>query len=174
MFGPEGVSSERHTEGGSLKNLTDLFTGNRKRPEDAVGFWMWRLTLAFQRRAEAPLKEIGLTHLQYVVLILAAWLNLNSDEVSQGDLVEISGVQEAQVSLMVKALKAKKLITQKRSLQDSRVRLITVTSEGTRLLSVAVPLMTSLQAELWPPGPETDQMLHLFSKTLERWKTEHA
>ena len=157
------------------KELAQLFGGGaQQKPEQAIGFWMWRLTLAFQRRSEAALREIGTTHLQFVILTLAAWLNHTTEQVSQRDLVEISGVQEAQVSLMVKVLRAKKLITQKRSTTDSRVRLIVVTAAGVRLLSEAIPIMTAIQAEMWPPGVETDRLLRLFATTLKRWEADNA
>ncbi len=158
-----------------MENLRELLIGTgRQRPEDAIGFWMWRLTLIFQRRAESALKQMGLTHLQYVILTLTGWLSLQSSQVSQRDLARISGVQEAQVSLMIKALKAKKLIKQTPGTEDIRVRWITITAAGVRLLSKAVPVMTSLQNEMWPPGDDTDHMRQLFAQTLDRWETERA
>ena len=158
-----------------MENLRELLIGTgRQRPEDAIGFWMWRLTLVFQRRAESALKQMGLTHLQYVILTLTGWLSLQSSQVSQRDLARISGVQEAQVSLMIKALKAKKLIKQTPGTEDIRVRWITITAAGVRLLSKAVPVMTSLQNEMWPPGDDTDHMRQLFAQTLDRWETERA
>ena len=60
---------------------------------------------------------------------------------AQTDLVAISGVQAAQVSLMVKSLKIKKLITQRASKQDTRVRHIALTAAGISLLAKATPAM---------------------------------
>ena len=157
------------------KDLRQILTVNsRERPEDAIGFWMWRLTLVFQRRAETELKKIGLTHLQYVVLKLAGWLSLQANEVSQSGLAKLSGVQEAQLSLMVKTLKAKRLITQQRSTQNTRVRVVTLTPAGVQMLGKAVPLMDAVQEEMWPPGAETDRMRQLFAQTLKRWEAERA
>ena len=156
-----------------MNKLEELLLGDgRQRPEDAIGFWMWRLTLVFQRRAEAALREIGLTHLQYVILTLTGWLSLRSTSISQADLLRISGVGEAQLSLMVKALKAKTLITQTRSAADTRARVITITPLGIRLLGKAVPMMHALQDEMWPPGTDTDHMRQLFAQTLERWEAQ--
>lgn len=171
MARAQAVLSERYAEGGPVENLRELLVGNgRQRPEDAIGFWMWRLTLVFQRRAESALKQMGLTHLQYVILTLTGWLSLQSSQVSQRDLARMSGVQEAQVSLMIKALKAKKLIKQTPGMEDTRVRWITITPAGVRLLSKSIPLMTALQDEMWPPGDDTDHVRHLFAKTLNRWE----
>lgn len=157
------------------KDLRQILTLNSQEcPEDAIGFWMWRLTLVFQRRAETELKKIGLTHLQFVVLKLAGWLSLQGGEVSQSGLTRVSGVQEAQLSLMVKALKAKKLITQQRSIQNTRARVVALTPAGVQMLERAVPLMAAVQEEMWPPGGETDRMRQLFAQTLKRWEAERA
>ena len=154
-----------------MNHLGELFdVGPLHTPEDVVGLWMWKLSLAYQRRAEGLLKEIGLTHLQFMILTLTAYLNHTSEEVNQRDLVKISGSQEAQVSLMVKSLKAKKLITQRTSSKDSRVRLIVVTASGLEALKVAMPLMSGLQAELWPAGKKTTELLGIFQRTWTRWE----
>jgi DNA-binding MarR family transcriptional regulator len=125
-------------------------------PENSVGFWLWRLSLMYQRQVEPVLEEAGLTHLQFLILVLAAWLQSSAPPVRQSDIVAISGVQAAQVSLMVKSLKAKKLLTQRTGKDDTRVRHIELTDAGIAALARATPAMGDLQRHLWPPGPETD------------------
>jgi DNA-binding MarR family transcriptional regulator len=139
-------------------------------PENSVGFWLWRISLMYQRRVEPVLEECGLTHLQFLILVLAAWLQASAPPVRQSDIVAISGVQAAQVSLMVKALKAKKLLTQRTGKEDTRVRHIELTEAGIAALARATPAMGDLQRQLWPPGPETDAMLRSMQATAERWK----
>ncbi len=139
-------------------------------PDHAVGFWIWRVSLAYQRRAEATLKEHDLTHLQFLMLVLSSWLSLTAPPVRQRDLVALSGVQDAQVSLMIKALKAKGLVAQQASRDDTRVRLIVVTVEGARVLARTAPMMSALQRELWPDGEETGRLLRTLHDAIARWK----
>ena len=140
-------------------------------PENSVGFWLWRLSLMYQRRVEPVLEDLDLTHLQFLILVLSAWLQTSAPPVRQSDIVAISGVQAAQVSLMIKALKAKKLLTQRAGKDDSRVRHIELTEAGIASLARATPVMGELQRELWPPGPETDALLRSMQATATRWKT---
>ena len=140
-------------------------------PDHAVGFWIWRVSLAYQRRAEAVLKAHDLTHLQFLMLVLSSWLSVTAPPVRQRDLVALSGVQDAQVSLMIKALKAKGLVAQRAS-GDMRVRLIVVTVEGARVLARAAPMMSALQRELWPDGEETGRLLRILHDAVARWEKE--
>ena len=139
-------------------------------PENSVGFWLWRLSLMYQRRVEPVLEDLDLTHLQFLILVLSAWLQTSAPPVRQSDIVSISGVQAAQVSLMIKSLKAKKLLTQRTGKDDSRVRHIELTEAGIASLARATPVMGELQRELWPPGPETDDLLRSMQATATRWK----
>ena len=121
---------------------------------------------------EAPLREVGLTHTQFAVLALSAWLNHAQGQANQRDIARLSGVQVAQVSLMIKALRAKKLVIQRIGAEDTRVRFITITPEGVKLLAKAIPLVSKLQAELWPGGSELSDLLTVIHTTLTRWQAD--
>ncbi len=137
-------------------------------PENSVGFWIWRMSLAYQNQVESVLRDLDLTHLQFLILVLSGWLNVTAPPVHQSDLVAISGVKAAQVSLMIKALKAKGLISQTMSTSDTRARVIVLTPEGIGQLGRAAPRMTALQQRIWPGGAETSALLDLVKATLRR------
>jgi DNA-binding MarR family transcriptional regulator len=150
--------------------LQDVFDASAMRgPDNSVGFWIWRMSLAYQQRVEATLKDVDLTHLQFLILVLSGWLGFTAPPVRQSDIVAISGVKAAQVSLMIKALKAKRLITQRIGKEDTRVRVILLTPAGVEVLGKAAPLMSALQHQLWPPGPETGEFIGSIKATLQRW-----
>jgi hypothetical protein len=44
-------------------------------PEDSPGFLLWHVTLRWQREIAAALAPLGLTHVQFVLLAAAWWLN---------------------------------------------------------------------------------------------------
>ena len=143
-------------------------------PENSVGFWIWRLSLIYQRQVEATLSGLDLTHLQFLILVLTGWLEASAPPVRQADIVAISGVQAAQVSLMVKALKAKKLITQRASEHDTRVRHIALTAAGISLLARATPAMGALQEKLFPPGADTDKLLAMMKAVAHRLEAANS
>ncbi len=146
-------------------------SGQPRRPEDVVGVCVWRISLAYQRRAEMALREFGISHLQFVILNTCAWLNLTTGRVSQRDLVAEIGVQEAQLSVTVKALKAKKLVTQRAEEADPRVRVIELSAAGLQLLAQVLPHMRRLQAELWPSEKQNEQLTGTIKAVLARWQT---
>ncbi|MDE8346128.1 MAG: MarR family winged helix-turn-helix transcriptional regulator, partial [Acidocella sp.] len=94
--------------------------------------------------------------------------NGSAPPVHQSDLATISGVKAAQVSLMIKALKAKGLVSQTMSPDDPRARVIVLTRAGVALLAKAAPRMTALQNRLWPPGQDTSDLLGMMRATLQR------
>lgn len=160
--------SEKH-------DLHQLFTvGPLHQPSEVAGFAIWRLSLAYQRRVETALRDIGLTHTQFAILCLTAWLSHTQERVNHRDVALLSGVQVAQVSLMVKALRAKKLVTQHPGVEDTRVRFVTLTNAGIDLLARALPMMAEIQAELWPPKSELPDLLETIHKTLARWGTHDS
>ena len=157
------------------KSLQDVLSGSSIRgPENSVGFWIWRLSLMYQRQVEATLSSLDLTHLQFLILVLTGWLESSAPPVRQADIVAVSGVQAAQVSLMVKSLKIKKLITQRASEHDTRVRHIALTATGISLLAKATPTMGALQEKLFPPGADTDNLLSLMKAIAHRLETPDA
>lgn len=156
-------------------SLQDVVSASSIRgPENSVGFWIWRLSLMYQRQVEATLGGLDLTHLQFLILVLTGWLESSAPPVRQADLVAVSGVQAAQVSLMVKSLKVKKLITQIAGEQDTRVRHIALTSAGISLLARATPAMGALQEKLFPPGADTDNMLSMMKAIAHRLETRET
>lgn len=138
-------------------------------PGDAVGFLIWRATMAYQRRAEEALAAVGVTHLQFAVLATSAWLGQRNAEVSQRSIVDQSGIREAQVSLMIKALRQKEFLTQTLGERDPRVRAIKITSEGMRVLEDALQVIGALNEHLWPSRKERETVSGIVTGALTRW-----
>jgi DNA-binding MarR family transcriptional regulator len=155
--------------------LCELFTDvPLQMPDQVAGFAIWRLSLAYQRYAESALRELGLTHTQFAILALCGWLNHMQQPVSHRDIAKVSGVQVAQVSLMIKALRAKRLVQQRMGAEDTRVRVVTLTHLGIELLAKAIPIMIELQMSLWPMGSELPAFLRIVHQTLDRWDTRNV
>jgi DNA-binding MarR family transcriptional regulator len=168
----QNAKARRDTTGVSLERMREVYADAiLPHPTDVVGFLLWRALLAYQHRVEEKLNETGITHLQFAVLATAGWLSLDETEVSQRDIVRQSGIKEAQVSLMVKTLRAKGLLIQARGARDPRVRAIRLTERGARALEAALPLIHAVQQELWPSTVLQDEMSTMLLATLQRWET---
>lgn len=154
----------------SERRIREIFSKSiLPQPDEAVGFLLWRTLLVYQRRAEDVLADVGLTHLQFAVLATAGWLALSSPEVIQRHIVKQSGIKEAQVSLMIKALRMKGMLLQEAGLADPRVRAIRLTEHGARSLEAAIPLIHAIQNELWPTSTMQRETAKVLMEALRRW-----
>jgi DNA-binding MarR family transcriptional regulator len=154
----------------STKRLDEVFDGSPlPEPNDVVGFLLWQALLVYQRRVERTLERVGITHLQFAVLATAGRLARSETEVSQRDIVRHSGIKEAQVSLMVKALRSKGLLLQEPGERDPRVRAIRLTEPGARSLEHAIPLIDEVQRDLWPSAALRGEMSTVLLQALRRW-----
>jgi len=59
-------------------------------PEDAIGFVAWRITHRFQREVERAIRHLDLTHLQFTVLALVAWMSREERPVVAADLARLA------------------------------------------------------------------------------------
>jgi DNA-binding MarR family transcriptional regulator len=89
----------------------------------------------------ARLAEIGLTHTQFIFLIGLAWLAREGAEITQKDLRHYHKASRALTSRVVRLLERNGLIVQTVKSDDARARKLTITSEGTKRLKLALPIL---------------------------------
>jgi DNA-binding MarR family transcriptional regulator len=156
------------------RDLTDLFeTVSLGAPENAVGFVLWRIVHRYQREIDRALAEVDLTHLQFTILTLAAWLSRSDDAATQSELARFGEIHPMQVSLMLKALEEKGMITRPPSVSNVRAKRIEVTSAGVTVLRRALPLAIEVQRRLFgedgrPGGRLLTALLRLDDKAPEQ------
>lgn len=118
-------------------------------PEKSVGFVLWRVAHRYVRALDRALAPLDLTHLQFTILALAAWLGRSSDAVTQTRLARFGGIHPMQVSAVLKALEAKGLIERLANPRDTRSKVIGVTDAGRHALKRAFPIAVDVQADLF-------------------------
>ena len=158
------------SESSDAGSRASLFAGTAlSHPRDSVGLWFWRAFFAYQRKMEKALEAVELTHLQYAALVGAAWLEEQGGEVSQRDVVRLTGIRESQLSRMVKALCGKGMLTQREGGNDPRVRALSLTEMGWETLRTALALNVEVQNELWPLKDQKETFRETMVTSLERW-----
>jgi DNA-binding MarR family transcriptional regulator len=118
-------------------------------PENAVGFMLWRLVHRYQREVDRALAALELTHLQFMTLILAAWLGREGETVTQTQIARAGDIQPMQISHMLKTLEEKALIARVRNATDVRAKRVEVTTVGLVALRRALPLVITVQHQLF-------------------------
>lgn len=136
--------------GTDVRPLDDLFaTASLGAPENAVGFVLWRVFHRYVREIDRALAPLDITHLQFTTLTLAAWLGRSGDAVTQGGLARFGDIHPMQVSLMLKALEGKAMVTRLRSRSDVRVKHVELTQTGLETLYLALPIVIGIQQRLF-------------------------
>ena len=132
------------------REIADLFaTTSLGAPENAIGFVLWRLVHRYQRELDRALAHLDVTHLQFTILTLAAWLGRSGEPVSQADLARFGDVHPMQVSHMLKTLEDKGMVDRPRSESDVRAKQISVTSGGLATLRRALPIAIDVQRRVF-------------------------
>ena len=131
-------------------------------PEDSPGFLLWHVTLRWQREIAAALAPLGLTHVQFVLLAAAWWLNSRGEDPNQLSVARQAGTDVKMTSEVLRRLEAKGLIVRTVDAADTRARRITVTGQGGELARAAVTAVESADAAFFSAIPDTGALLGLL------------
>ncbi|MBP7705216.1 MAG: MarR family transcriptional regulator [Caulobacter sp.] len=99
---------------------------------------------AIQKAYRPHLKPLGLTYPQYLVM-LVLW---EADGVSLGDIGRRLHLDSGTLTPLLKRLEAAGLVARRRSDEDERVVLISLTAKGRALKADAAPIPFRLAADL--------------------------
>ena len=133
-------------------------------PENAIGFVLWRLMHRYQREADRALRPLDLTHMQFMALIMVAWLVRSEQKVRQNEVARQAAIHPMQVSQVLKTLERKGLIQRRVDPADVRAKLVMITADGIQVLGNALPLVIEVQRELF--GEEGRPDGYLLAKLL--------
>jgi len=150
--------------------IHDMFTNaGVQRPEDTIGYLMWRVAHRHQREIDRALADIDLTHLQFVALVQTAWMLRTQAQVTQPELATFSNIHPMQLSNVLKALAEKLLLTRPRSRADSRIKLVVPTPAGIDLLGVALPRVQAVQRSFFGPPDNADAIKAALRQIVASW-----
>ncbi|HEX6525653.1 MAG TPA: MarR family transcriptional regulator, partial [Streptosporangiaceae bacterium] len=107
-------------------------------PDESPGFLLWHVTLRWQRDMAAALAPLGLTHVQFVLLASAWWLNSGGKHPNQLTVAGHAGTDVKMTSQVLRTLEAKGLIRREVDVADTRARRIQVTDRGAGLAIRAI------------------------------------
>jgi len=116
----------------------DLKTRFKGGPSESPGLLLWRTTMRWQRAMTAALAPLDLTHVQFVLLASAMWLGRNGGPPNQVQLAAQAGTEAKMTSDVVTRLEAKGLIARETDPQDSRAKVIRITSAGAAMAQRAI------------------------------------
>jgi DNA-binding MarR family transcriptional regulator len=115
-------------------------------PDSSPGFLLWHVTLRWQRDVAAALAPLDLTHVQFVLLASAWWLNAQGEAPNQHSLAMHAGTDVKMTSAVLRKLEDKGLLTRETDAADTRAKRLRVTDRGARLAERAITVVESVDA----------------------------
>jgi DNA-binding MarR family transcriptional regulator len=119
------------------------------RAEDSPGFLLWQLTNLWQQRMRSALAPLGITHVQFVLLVSVAWLENSDKLVSQASLSRHAHTDVMMTSQVVRTLEEKGLLTRAMHPTDTRARVVSLTAEGRKVAQQAVTVVEAADEQFF-------------------------
>lgn len=118
---------------------------------DSPGLLLWQVTNLWQRRQRAALKEVDLTHVQFVLLASLAWLSRNGEPVTQARVAEHAKTGAVMTSEVLRTLQRKGLVERRPHPDDTRAKSLKPTSKGIEVVRRALTLVERTDQEFFAP-----------------------
>jgi DNA-binding MarR family transcriptional regulator len=118
-------------------------------PADSPGFVLWHATLSWQRRINAVLAPLDLTHVQFVLLACTWWLDERGETPNQQAVARQAGTDVKMTSQVLRTLESKGLLQRRIDPADSRARTLRPTRAGTELARRAIAAVETVDAEVF-------------------------
>jgi DNA-binding MarR family transcriptional regulator len=131
-------------------------------PDDSPGFLLWHVTLRWQRDIAAALAPLDLTHVQFVLLATAWWMNSHGGKPNQLSLARQAGTDLKMTSQVLLKLEGKGFIEREVDAADTRAKRLLVTDRGARLAKRAVATVERVDAAFFGSVPDRDRLLALL------------
>lgn len=132
-------------------------------PGDSAGLLLWRATLSWQRRVAAVLSPLGLTHVQFVLLVSTWWLTRVAGQTpNQRHIAEHANTDPMMTSQVLRALTKKGLLRRSPDPGDARAMRITVTSEGADLAVRAVQVVEEADRAFFAVVPDRVALMRVL------------
>jgi DNA-binding MarR family transcriptional regulator len=137
-------------------------------PDESPGFLLWHVTLRWQREITAALTPLGLTHVQFVLLATAWWLNSRGEDPNQLGLARQAGTDAKMTSEVLRKLEAKGLIVRAVDADDTRARRVRVTDRGGKLAVRALAAVEAADARFFRPTPDPAGLMAMLRPLTDR------
>lgn len=118
-------------------------------PDDSPGFLLWQVSNLWQRRINAGLRQVGLTHVQFVLLAVLEWLNYSQENVTQVQLASQAKTDVMMTSNVLRSLEKKGLVTRETHPVDTRAKCLALTETGHEIVLKTVKIVEQVDNDFF-------------------------
>lgn len=135
---------------------------------DKPGFLLWHATLQWQREVSSALRELSLTHVQFVLLAGTNWLERHGGPPSQRELADHSATDAMMTSQVVRALEQAGWLVREPDPVDARVKRLRTTPAGAELARRAVELVEAVDTRVFADIGDLDRFRRALRSVARR------
>ena len=126
-------------------------------PEDSPGFLLWQTTVVWQRLIKKVLEPAEVSHAQFVIMALLLWSEANHVETTQVLIVKRSKLDKMTVSVSLKKLVGRGLVSRVEHATDTRAKSVSLTKTGEALVRELIPKVERVDASFFKKISKEDQ-----------------
>ena len=127
---------------------------------------LWSAFKLWQQHRSAGLKELGLTHAQFITLAALLWLVKRNKHVTQVMLAGRSKVDIMHTSRIIRSLEKKELVTRAPSAEDSRANYVQITPKGEKVVIKGLASVEKIGQTFFKPIRNREKEFIDLMKTL--------
>jgi len=132
---------------------------------DSPGFLFWKISNEWQKRVNKCLSNFNLTHTQFVLIAGIRYLSERGKEVSQKNLADHASTDQMTTSTVVRTLIQKKYVDRKSSETDTRMKLLSLTNLGMKILKKSIKEVQEIDEIIFSiPGKEQAKWMQLLKR----------
>ena len=120
-----------------------------EKPEDSLGFLLWKNTTTWQRRIKEALLPHDISHAQFVIMAVTRWFFETKQEPTQVHIAQLSGLDKMTISKSLKKLAAMGLVSRAEDSRDTRAKTVALTAKGNKLVGNLVAIVEGIDGKFF-------------------------
>lgn len=142
----------------------------KKDSSESTGFLFIKAYNNWHSEIKERLKNIDITHPQYVVMATLGYLTQNNEEVTQVMLAGYADMDVMTVSQIIRLLEKKKLIERSNHSKDTRAKSIFLTKEGNKKIAEALAIVERIDELFFSSIEDKENNFKKYLKTLIKYR----
>lgn len=136
--------------------------------ESSPGYLLWQVTMLWQRKIKKELDKLEITHTQFVLMSVLAWLSNNKNNVSQVDIAQHSKTDRMMVSKVLRTLESKGMVCRIAHPIDTRANIVILTEKGQDVLQKAIIVVENTDSEFFSIKNAGKEIPTIFLSLIEK------
>jgi DNA-binding MarR family transcriptional regulator len=133
--------------------------------ESSIGLIFIKAYNIWHTQIRTKLREIGVTHPQFVLMTTLAYLSQKDEHISQARVAQTANMDETSVSQIVRALIGDGYMARSDNPNDTRSYALSLTKKGEEIVQTALPIVETIDEEFFDKlGDQKRLFLSLLHK----------